>query len=136
MSKLESLKLQWIVPASLAAAWGFYLSIQQSIEGLVISIAGLATLLLLIYAVTQNDANVRVFWDNTRGLLSVFHGWSVEVSALRLIRSVPLGIDLSHSAMKVLNAMSTRYSDEPDGYLDGAGMGTGPGPGVAGRHRR
>jgi hypothetical protein len=41
----------------------------------------------------------------------------VEVCAARLLGSVPLGIDLSHSAKKVLQAMHSRFLSEEGGTL-------------------
>ncbi len=118
MSWYESSNLQWFLVAALSAAWGLSFSTQKSMEQLVLSIVGMATTLLFL-AVYKNSAEIpKVLWQADRGILGVIRKWSVEASALRLIRSVPLGIDLSHSANKVLSAMSIRYQDEPGGFLE------------------
>ncbi|MFW9920311.1 MAG: hypothetical protein ACFFED_11975 [Candidatus Thorarchaeota archaeon] len=113
----ESLNLQWMLPSSFAAAWGISFALQQSIEGLVLSIAGMASLLVAIYAYTRVDSGIKLYWDDSRHVLSIIRRWKVEVTALRLFQSVPLGIDLSHSANKVLSSMRSRYQGEPDGTL-------------------
>jgi len=107
-----------MLPASLAAAWSLSFAIQQSLEGTIISIIGMASLLALIYSYNRVDSNIKLYWDDSRNILAIIRRWEVEVCALRLIRSIPLGIDLSHSASKVLSAMKARYQDEPDGVLE------------------
>jgi len=114
----ESPNLHWFLVAALAAAWGISFSTQQSIEQLVLSVAGMTTLLLFIAVYKNTSEMPKVLCDTNRGILGVIRSWSVEANALRLIRSVPLGIDLSHSANKVLSAMSIRYQDEPGGFLE------------------
>lgn len=118
MSWYESPNLQWFLVASIASAWGISLSIQQSIEQLILSIVGMATLLLFLIIHKNASGVPTVLWDETQGILGIIRPWTVEANALRLIRSVPLGIDLRHSANKVLSAMSIRYQDEPDGFLE------------------
>ncbi|MDF1541031.1 MAG: hypothetical protein P1Q69_19195 [Candidatus Thorarchaeota archaeon] len=118
MSWHESPNLHWFLVAALAAAWGISFSTQQSLEQLVLSIVGMATLLLFLAVYKSSSEIPKVLWDANRGILGVIRSRGVEANALRLIRSVPLGIDLSHSANKVLSAMSIRYQDEPGGFLE------------------
>jgi hypothetical protein len=59
----------------------------------------------------------RVLWDDARGIMATVRPWQVEVCAARLLGSVPLGIDLSHSARKVLQAMHSRFLNEEGGTL-------------------
>ena len=66
MKLFESLNLQWMLPASLAAAWSLSLAIQQSIEGTIISIIGMASLLALIYSYHRVDSITKVYWDDSR----------------------------------------------------------------------
>ncbi len=117
MKMSESLNLQWMLPASFAAAWGISLALQQTIEGTIISLIGMMSLLLVIYSYSRMDSSIKLYWDDSRHILAIIRRWKVEVCALRLFRSVPLGIDLSHSATKVLSAMHSRYQDEPDGII-------------------
>ena len=58
-----------------------------------------------------------VLWDDQQGFVSIIRPWRVELCAARLLGSVPLGIDLSHSANKVLQAMYTRFENEEGGTL-------------------
>ncbi len=118
MSKVESSNLQWVLPAALAAAWGISLSIQQSIDQLIIAITGMATLLVFLYIYRSAPEKPKLLWDSNRGILGIIRSWNVEACSMRLIGSIPLGIDLSHSATKVLSAMSTRYHEETGGTLE------------------
>ncbi|MFW9953807.1 MAG: hypothetical protein ACFFD3_04565 [Candidatus Thorarchaeota archaeon] len=118
MISKESSSVHWILVAAIAAAWGMSLSIQQNMNHLIIAIAGMLSLLLLLFSVRRIDKTPNLLWDGNRGVLGIIRGWNVEVCSLRLIRSVPLGIDLSHSAKKVFSAMATRYDNEPGGRLE------------------
>jgi hypothetical protein len=104
--------------AALAAAWGISLSIQQTIDQLAIAIAGIATLLVFLYMYRTGPDDPKVLWDSNRGILGIIRSWNVEACSMRLIGSIPLGIDLSHSATKVLSAMNTRYHEESGGSLE------------------
>ncbi len=118
MKLSESPSLQWVAAGALSTAWGLSLSLQQSIEGIAVSLLGIATLLLLLYASRKSDISIKEYWDSDRSSLAIIRRWHVEVCSLRLIQSVPLGIDLSHSASKVLMAMKTRYLEEADGTIE------------------
>jgi hypothetical protein len=77
---------------------------------------------LLIYGFTmylenRSDYVPTVLWDDEKGLVAIIRPWRVETCAARLLGSVPLGIDLSHSASKVLQAMHTRFENEKGGTL-------------------
>ena len=58
-----------------------------------------------------------VLWDDEKGIVAIIRPWRVEICASRLLGSVPLGIDLSHSGGKVLQAMHTRFENEKGGTL-------------------
>ena len=58
-----------------------------------------------------------IYWDENRGILAIIRFWSVETISARILASVPIGIDLSHSAKKVLQSMYTRFINEPGGEL-------------------
>lgn len=118
MKLSESPSLQWVAVGALSTAWGLSLSLQQSIEGVTVSLVGIATLLLLLYVYRKSDTSIKEYWDSYRSSLAIIRRWHVEVCSLRLIQSVPLGIDLSHSASKVLMAMKTRYLEEADGAVE------------------
>ena len=77
---------------------------------------------LLIYGFTMYLENrsgyvPTVLWDDEKGLVAIIRPWQIEICAARLLGSVPLGIDLSHSASKVLQAMHTRFENEKGGTL-------------------
>ena len=72
------------------------------------------TFLVLDY---RSSYDPNVLWDEQRGFIATIRPWKVDVCAARLIGSVPLGIDLSHSARRVLQAMHTRFENEPGGTL-------------------
>ena len=77
---------------------------------------------LLIYAIVlfleyRSGYVPNVLWDEQRGFVAIIRPWRVELCAARLLGSVPLGIDLSHSASKVLQAMHTRFENETGGTL-------------------
>ncbi|MFW9767605.1 MAG: hypothetical protein ACFFF9_12505 [Candidatus Thorarchaeota archaeon] len=77
---------------------------------------------LVIYVYTfildmRSIESPRVLWDDARGIMATVRPWQVEVCAARLLGSVPLGIDLSHSARKVLQAMHSRFLNEEGGSL-------------------
>jgi len=77
---------------------------------------------LLIYAATlffefRSGYTPKILWDEQRGIIAIIRLWQVELCAARILGSVPLGIDLSHSARKVLQAMHTRFENEKGGTL-------------------
>jgi hypothetical protein len=78
------------------------------------SIGGIIALLLWVYLMQYYFVETRVYWNEDRAVLTVIRPWSVEVSAARKMDSVPLGIDLTHSASKVLRALHGRLSDGPE----------------------
>ncbi len=114
----DSLSLQWVAVGALSTAWGLSLSLQQSIEGAATSLLGMATLIILLYVYRKSDVSIKVYWDSYRSSLAIIRRWHVEAYSLRLIQSVPLGIDLSHSASKVLTAMKTRYLEQAGGVVE------------------
>ena len=79
--------------------------------------AGLLIYGLAVYLEYQSSYVPNVLWDDERGFVAIIRPWWVEVCAARLLGSVPLGIDLSHSARKVLQAMHTRFESEEGGNL-------------------
>jgi hypothetical protein len=58
-----------------------------------------------------------IMWDEERGVLAILWSFSMEVLAGRLMTSVPIGLDLSHSALKVLRALHTRYDGKKKGEI-------------------
>ena len=87
------------------------------IVGLAISGAAFGIFVLVLSLILTNVPKPDVFWDKERGITSILRFWTVEVSSARLLSSVPIGIDLSHSGKKVLQSMYTRFSNETGGNL-------------------
>ena len=85
--------------------------------GLAISGAATGIFVLSLILLLTNMPKPDVFWDKDRGIAAILRPWTVEVSSARLLSSVPIGIDLSHSAKKVLQSMYTRFSNEAGGAL-------------------
>ena len=89
----------------------------NDITGLSLLGAGLVIYVVFLYINYKSSYNPNVLWDEQRGFGATIRPWHVELSAARLLGSVPLGIDLSHSARKVLQAMHTRFENEGGGTL-------------------
>lgn len=114
----ESAYVKWTIPAALGAAWSYRLSLGGEMIWYVECIIGMSLLLLAISLYLKGRSNAHAYWDNSRGVLGLVWTHSVEVCAGRLFDKVPQGIDLSHSASKVLGAMSEHFDDEPGGTLE------------------
>jgi len=82
------------------------------ISGAAVGIFGISLILLQI-----NLLRPDVYWDKERKLAAILRPWTVEVCSARLLSSVPIGIDLSHSGNKVLRAMYTQYSNKAGGTV-------------------
>jgi hypothetical protein len=78
----------------------------------ILALGASATVLLL------RKTDTLVFWNEEKGVLLVVRAWHVEAQSARLLRSVPLGIDLSYSGKKVLQAMSEQLAKERGSRLD------------------
>ena len=83
-----------------------------AISGAAVGVFGVSLILLQI-----NVPRPEVFWDRERKLAAILRPWTVEVCSARLLASVPIGIDLSHSGNKVLRAMYTQYSNKAGGTV-------------------
>ncbi|MBE0525916.1 MAG: hypothetical protein IH631_03175, partial [Candidatus Thorarchaeota archaeon] len=94
----------------------FYLSptdlLGLVITGVATGVFGLSLVLLL-----TNSSQPEVYWDKDRNLVTILRSWTVEVCSARILSSVPIGIDLSHSGEKVLQAMHTRFKNKTGGTL-------------------
>jgi hypothetical protein len=71
----------------------------------------------LIVLSWKNDKLPFVMWDEDRGVLAILWSFSLEVLAGRLMTSVPIGVDLSHSASKVLRALHTQFDGKKKGEV-------------------
>ena len=89
----------------------------NDITGLVLIGAGFLIYIAVLFLDNKSSYDPNVLWDEQRGFVATIRPWRVELCAARLFGSVPLGIDLSHSARKVLQAMHTRFENEEGGTL-------------------
>ncbi len=100
---------KYYVLGSLVLAFVFrYLIISQDIVS-TLEVAGiLAIVIVLAIYSGRLSGRPELLWNDALGVMTVLRPWRVEVSAARLITSVPIGIDLEHSAVQVLRAMYSR----------------------------
>ena len=82
------------------------------VTGSAVGIFGLSLVILF-----TSFAEPEVFWDKDRNLISILRRWTVEVCSARLLSSVPIGIDLSHSGTKVLQSMHSRFTSKAGGTI-------------------
>lgn len=94
----------------------FYLS-PTDILGLAVTGAAAGIFGLSLVLLFTNKIQPEVYWDKDRNLVTILRAWTVEVCSARLLSSVPIGIDLSHSGKKVLQAMHTRFKNKTGGTL-------------------
>jgi len=78
---------------------------------------GLAGLIFLIVWSYTSLPDADVYWNKQSGIIAIFRFWSVEITSARILASVPIGIDLSHSGRKVLQSMYTRFLNESGAEL-------------------
>ncbi len=85
--------------------------ILSSIMGLIESSLGLTGLFLVAYIYRKHGGRSVIFWDKGGKMLVNLRPWHIEVYSARIFSSIPIGIDLSHSSAKVLEAMSLHAKD-------------------------
>jgi hypothetical protein len=78
---------------------------------------GLAAYVAALVIHLSSSSRPQVLWDAKRCAMVVIRSWTVEVASAKILSSVPIGIDLSHSGRKVLQSMYTRFLDKPGGTL-------------------
>lgn len=110
--------LKWIGLSIFAAIFGLkvYLA-PEDIVGISMSGIGLGLYSIALFIHLSSKRVPQVLWEAERGIVSIIRHWTVEVSCARVLSSVPIGIDLSHSGRKVLQSMYTRFSNCPGGYV-------------------
>jgi hypothetical protein len=109
--------LKYTIPASIIAGYSILLWINQSILTRLEVVIGLCVLLITILVITKRRQKATVLWDRTTGILITVRNWYVEVSAYRQLGSVPIGIDLTHSAERVLESMNTCLSPDDNAIV-------------------
>lgn len=118
MKFIDTQELKWLalsvfVTTLLLKIWAS----PSDVTGLAMLGAGLLIYVAVLFLDYRSSYNPNVVWDEQRGFVAIIRPWRVELCAARLLGSVPLGIDLSHSAGKVLQAMHTRFENEGGGTL-------------------
>ncbi len=118
MKWFERPDVKWMVILALVGAWILRILMTTSILlDLAVSISGLTIVIFAVYLHRNTAKAPQLFWDESSSTLGVIRGWKVEAISARLMSSVPIGIDLSHSARKVLQAVYARYLDGPSAQL-------------------
>jgi len=105
------------VPGAVGAAWSLRMALDQSYRVVLESTVGLFLLLVALVIYLKGREKNLLLWNNDTGILATVKPLTVEVCAARLMTSVPLGIDLSHSAGRVLEAMTIRFNEEKNAEL-------------------
>jgi hypothetical protein len=110
--------LKWIALSIFAIVFGLkvYLS-PEDLPGVAWTGAGLSLYVIALIIHLSSTSQTRVLWDEGQGIASIIRAWTVEVACAKVLSSVPIGIDLSHSGRKVLQSMYTRFSNCPGGIL-------------------
>ncbi|MFX1260649.1 MAG: hypothetical protein ACFFAZ_01045 [Promethearchaeota archaeon] len=116
MAWYERWEIRWI---------GLGTLILGAILGIWVSWGNMDVLLSLITIVSagllalswRNNQQPLIVWDDQRGVLAILRPFTLEVLAGRLMTSVPIGLDLSHSASKVLRALHARYDGKKNGEV-------------------
>ena len=119
MKWFERVEFKWLTILTLLGAWvirALWFS-NQPLD-LALATAGLLVAVVAVYLHLNGTSAPLMLWDESTATLATIRGWTVEVSSARLMGSVPIGIDLSHAAVKVLRAVYSRYSEGPSSELN------------------
>lgn len=114
----QSIGDEWVLLSVLLMFWTFTfvtgadgpLSSSMGFVGLTITIA-------IMFILKRTDRKPGVLWNDSDGVLMLVRPWRVEACAARLMTSVPLGIDLTRSAGKVLQSMHPTMLGDRNGTL-------------------
>jgi hypothetical protein len=87
-----------------------------NIVGIILSSVSMVSAGLLVLSWRNNQPPL-IMWDEQCGVLAILRPFTLEVIAGRLMTSVPIGLDLRHSASKVLRALHTRYDGKKKGEV-------------------
>jgi len=126
----EPLSDGWIIASVLLAIW--FLSLLAGSQRLVQAqqaVIGLLLTTVLIVVAKRSSGTPMMLWNERYGVLALVRTWKLEAFGARLMTSVPLGIDLSHAASRVLQAMHARLSESKNGsvrFLLYRPLGQGP----------
>ncbi len=110
--------LLWVLLVSVAASSLVVVVTAETLALRIIALATIAVVGMCSYVLLFRKSTPQIFWDEEMGILLLFGVWNVEARAARLLRSVPIGIDVSYSAKKVMQAMSERLPKSGNCRLD------------------
>lgn len=114
MSVRNNWVVLWSVLSSFFLVSLLLLFVSDSITVQVTGATTMAVLTTISYILILRRSVPHVFWNLEQGILLVYRSWSVEAHSARMLTSVPLGIDVSYSAKKVMQAMSERFKKSND----------------------
>lgn len=111
-------ELKWIGLSVFLAVFAIkvYLA-PHDFEGIAFVGIGLAAYTIALAIQQSTVSTPLILWNEERSMLSIIRSWTLEVASARILSSVPIGIDLSHSGRKVLQSMYTRFSIVPGATL-------------------
>jgi hypothetical protein len=118
MTKFIDIPIKWLILSLFSTTLLLKILISPNdLLGISLIGSGLLIYALVMFLEYRSGYVPNVLWNEQRGFVAIIRPWRVELCAARLLGSVPLGIDLSHSARKVLQAMHTRFENEEGGTL-------------------
>ena len=104
--------IKWTILPTAMLAWIIRIMVAP-LQDIILESAigiGLSVTVFVLFIIWRSP--MTVLWDEATGTMVILRTWTVEVQAGCLLSSVPLGIDVSHSARRVLKAMSERFKKE------------------------
>ncbi len=108
---------RYVLPASMFSGWTILAWLQQSVIPSVEVVLGFVALLLVMSIFSKHQRVSMNLWNSQLGIITTLSKWTVEVTAIRQLGSVPIGIDLTHSAERVLEAMSLHYESNDGSFV-------------------
>jgi len=98
--------------------WAFKLVTEMD-KSLSVSVwlPGFTVTVAIMIILKRTNRRPSVLWNEPDAVLMLLGPWKVKACAARLMTSVPLGIDLSRSAWRVLQSMHPAMSDSSNGTL-------------------
>jgi hypothetical protein len=110
--------IKWIGLIVLVMIVGFKIYLApEDFSGIALTGVGFVAYLAAFVISLTRKQEPHVLWDAERQIMAIIRTWNIEAVSASVLSSVPVGIDLSHSAKKVLQSMYARYSNEPGGVL-------------------
>lgn len=118
MKRISNWTYLWVVLVSILCSSVLILLTSRLLLTRAIALVTIFSVGLCGYVLLFWKSAPEVFWDEELGVLLLLGLWNAEARAVRLLRSVPIGIDVSYSAKKVMQAMNERLVKSSDSRLD------------------